>query len=181
EKCGDDTARVMGRITLNPLPHIDPVGTILLPLILVFTGSNFWIAWAKPVPINPNKFKHFSSDLLKVSLAGCTANFLTAVSLAFLIMILRGLGIGGTAAFINILIYGLYINIMLGIFNLIPIPPLDGSNILYSFLPVKAQEIFRRITPFGFLILIVLINTYFFRVIFSTIVSIIAQILLSFA
>jgi Zn-dependent protease len=179
EKCGDDTARLSGRITLNPLPHIDLIGTIILPLILILTNANFWIAWAKPVPINPNNFNNYKIDTIKVSLAGVIANFITAICITGLIMLLKVFHFPGIESLIQIFIYGVYINIMLGIFNLIPIPPLDGSNVLVPILPYEIRKIYASITPFGFIILLVLINTGFFRMFFLGIVNNIAAMLLN--
>jgi Zn-dependent protease len=145
---GDDTARRSGRLTLNPVSHLDPLG--LLTLFLVGFG------WARPVPVNYARLKSTRLGLLSVSLASCAANILMAV-LAISLLQLEFAQANPT------LVTGLSIlarvNIILGAFNLIPIPPLDGSKILMSFLPAKAQRVFLRFEPFGFPLLIIFLLT----------------------
>jgi len=155
EKCGDPTARLMGRITLNPVPHIDPIGTIILPLILIITGSPFLIGWAKPVPVNPYNFRNYRRDTALVAGAGPLSNILLAISFAFLYKI-RG-SFSEYDLIQELLSYGVYINLLLAFFNLIPFPPLDGSKILFSILPYHISfriERFTRISPFILLIII---------------------------
>lgn len=131
ERLGDDTAREEGRITLNPLPHIDPFGTILVPLLIYFaTGGRFWFGAAKPVPVNFNNLKNPKSGMALVSLAGPLSNF----ALAILFVIPIKLGLANFVAY-PILVQAILINLILGTFNLVPIPPLDGSKILASLLP----------------------------------------------
>ncbi|MFC1485109.1 site-2 protease family protein [bacterium] len=181
EKCGDDTARVMGRLTLNPLPHIDILGTIILPLFLIFSGAGFIFAWAKPVPINPIKFKNYKKDLMKVACAGPAANLFLAFSCMIFLFIFKNFNIDIPVSFKGIFIFGIYINVMLMVFNLIPIVPLDGSRILYGVLPYKARMAMDRVEPYGFIILLILINLRFFRYFFLTTVKFITDILLGFA
>jgi Zn-dependent protease len=129
---GDPTAKYAGRLTLNPLKHIDPVGTIILPLLLMIVGSPFIIGWAKPVPVNPYNFKDQKWGNLKVAAAGPAVNFL----LAFIFgLAIRFLPLPGTveAVFGIVVLY----NFVLGTFNLIPIPPLDGSHIFFTFFREK--------------------------------------------
>lgn len=169
-KMGDPTAYAMGRITLNPIAHIDPIGTILLPLILVIMGAPPF-GWAKPVPVNPMNLKDPRRDNLIISAAGPLSNFSVAF-LAFLgIRILKILspslfhpygGFSGLASGIFlILYYTVLINIILAVFNLIPIPPLDGSGVLMGLISDEAAAKYEQIRPFGFIILIVLIMTGF--------------------
>jgi len=171
-RCGDDTARYAGRITLNPIPHIDPFGSILLPLLLILTGSHFFIAWAKPVPVNPSNFRNPSRDDIMVSLAGPATNLLLAFFFAFLAIIGQaGLRISPFLVPIGqgLLIlsqYGILINLLLAIFNLIPIPPLDGSHILRGLLPPRAAVEFDRIGRYGFIMLIILVMTPVFKFVF---------------
>ncbi|HHO56475.1 MAG TPA: site-2 protease family protein [Trueperaceae bacterium] len=168
EWVGDDTARNLGRITLNPLKHLDPMGALLL----LFVG----FGWAKPVPINPSKFRNYRSGLFFVSIAGVVVNFLIA-TIALLILAYIGislspigqLGLSSNSIANNLintsyggqLISGLFmiaqINIILAVFNMIPIPPLDGSKVLLSLVP-SLDSVFRQIQKYGFLIVIVLIN-----------------------
>ncbi|NIO05699.1 MAG: site-2 protease family protein [Proteobacteria bacterium] len=170
--CGDDTARYAGRITLNPVPHLDPFGSILMPLLLILTGSNFFIAWAKPVPVNPRNFRNPGRDDIMVSLAGPATNLMLALFFTLLAIIgqvvFRSLPfLAYLAQTLTILsVVGMRINLLLAIFNLIPIPPLDGSHILRELLPYRAAIEFDRISRYGFIILLVLVMTPLFRFIF---------------
>lgn len=171
-RCGDDTAKNAGRITLNPIPHIDPFGSILFPLFLILTNSHFFIAWAKPVPVNPRNFRNPGRDDIMVSLAGPATNFLLALFFTLLAVIgqvgMRSLPFLARIAQAVIILsqYGILINLLLAIFNLIPIPPLDGSHILRQLLPYRAAVEFDRIGRYGFIILIILVMTPVFRFIF---------------
>lgn len=153
-KFGDHTAEKMGRLTLNPIPHIDLFGTILLPLFLKLTGSPIMLAWAKPVPVNPLNFSDIKKGELLVSAAGILANFGLAVSGAILFHLSRILHAPGLIQ--AGLVYLVFINLILGIFNLFPIPPLDGSKILLSLLPYNLAKEYQKIEKYGFLILVVL-------------------------
>ncbi|MDD2890841.1 MAG: site-2 protease family protein [bacterium] len=148
-KKGDPTARDAGRLTFNPIPHIDPIGTIILPIFLLVTHLP-GIAWAKPVPINPYNFNNPKKDMLWVSSAGILSNFGLAIILSVLV---RFFHISNP-----FLTYGIIINLLLAFFNLIPIPPLDGSKILAEILPYEAREKYLRIESFGFIIIILLIG-----------------------
>lgn len=143
DKLGDPTPRLAGRLTLNPIAHIDPIG--LLMLILVRFG------WAKPVPINPYNFKNPRQGSLFVSLAGPASNFLFAWVLAIFYKTLP-LSYGDLLA--SVLSYAIWINLALGVFNLIPVPPLDGSHVLEYFLPAHQLEIMYRLQQYGLFILI---------------------------
>ena len=165
-KCGDPTARDMGRLTLNPLPHIDPFMTIIMPILAYFT-IGFVIGGAKPVPINPNNFRNPKRDIILVSLAGCISNFITAIFFAILLQ----LGIAKIMpAFTMLCIYGVLINILLGVFNLIPIPPLDGSKILMSILPYRQMMTYLKFERFGFILIILFVYSGLFRMIFNYVI-----------
>ncbi len=150
EKLGDSTARDEGRITLNPVPHIDPFGSILLPFLLLSVGSPIVFGAAKPVPINANNFKDPKKGMAVVSLAGPLANFI----LAIVCVIPIKLGIVNSVSY-PILIQVILINIVLGTFNLIPIPPLDGSKILASFAPDEWMEKILSLERYGFLLVLI--------------------------
>lgn len=147
---GDNTAKDAGRLTLNPLAHLDILGAIML-----LFGP---IGWAKPVPINPYNFKEPKTDIFLVSIAGVSANLIMAFLVA---MIIRYFGVSNLQAGAQIVLFTIvYINVGLGIFNLIPIPPLDGSKVLASFLPDEAASRFERMNPLiGFIFLMFIIFT----------------------
>ncbi|MDD4931017.1 MAG: site-2 protease family protein [Candidatus Colwellbacteria bacterium] len=149
---GDDTAKRIGRLSLNPLRHIDPIGTVLVPLLLLFTSGTF-IGWAKPVPYNPMNLKG-RKDELKIALAGPASNLAISVLVSGLFY-LATLFLGGSANFITIgpfVALIIYVNISLALFNLLPVPPLDGSKILSFILP---HNLARRVEGMGFLGLII--------------------------
>ncbi|UCH12076.1 MAG: site-2 protease family protein [Candidatus Omnitrophota bacterium] len=152
-KLGDPTAKYSGRLSINPLAHIDPIGTVLLPLTMVMLRLPP-IGWAKPVPINFLSLKNPKKDMLWVGIAGPCANFLTAF---FIALIIKLPAIRGSSLLIQLLSLGVLINLILGVFNLIPIPPLDGSRMVSSLLPWKYAHIYSRIEPYGFVIIIALL------------------------
>ncbi len=154
-KFGDHTAEAAGRLTLNPIPHIDPIGTILLPLLLVITHAPILFGWAKPVPVNPRNFTDFRRGEFFVSSAGVLANFGLALLGA---VILHVMGTENPIDMFSALLnYLVNINITLAILNLIPIPPLDGSKILISVLPYQLARPFQRLEQYGFLIFILIL------------------------
>lgn len=168
-RLGDTTARDMGRLTLNPIPHIDPFGSILIPLLSYLSVGSVFIAWAKPVPIDPRSFRNFRRDDIFVSLAGPISNFVIAgVCTVFYILAVRFLTPLQSmqddfqraliAFVIQMFSAGITLNIVLAVFNLIPIPPLDGSHVLSALLPEQAGERYRRIGFFGVLIVIILMR-----------------------
>jgi len=178
-KFGDTTAQRMGRLTLNPIPHIDPIGTLLLPALLILTGSPILFGWAKPVPVNPLNFSNLRRGELMVSAAGILANFGLAALAVIIYHILNGLPQTFPAIVGSLLQFTIMINLILGIFNLLPIPPLDGSKILLSQLPYNLAKQFQKIEPYGFLILLILLFSGLLGMIF-TIVRTLTRILLGF-
>lgn len=153
-KFGDHTAQNAGRLTLNPIPHIDLFGTILLPMLLKLSGSPFLIGWAKPVPVNPLNFSNIKKGELLVSAAGIGANFGLAILAAILFHISQNMA--APQLLQAGLAYTVLINLLLGTFNLFPIPPLDGSKILLSYLPYNLAKSFIKLEPYGFFILMIL-------------------------
>ncbi len=163
---GDDTAKRQGRLTLNIIKHIDPFGTVILPLFLlifyVMTGSGILFGWAKPVPVNPGKMRKPARDYMIVSLAGPVSNILMAFGFA-LIWALSGIMLQGQGVFFSILflvcLFGVKINIILAMFNLVPIPPLDGSHVLAYFLPHPLSVRYQEVGRYGILIVLLLLIT----------------------
>lgn len=171
EYYGDPTARQAGRITLNPIPHLDPIGSVLLPGIMIlmslFGGPGMIFGWARPVPINPYNLNDPKRDMMWIGLAGPATNFGIALLLSLLFRLLT---FPASLASI-ILFYGVTINLLLAIFNLIPIPPLDGSRILTGLLPEEYSYRLSRIEPFGFIILIILLISGIFTFIFMLVLK----------
>jgi len=169
EYFGDDTARNAGRLTLNPIPHIDIFGSILLPAILILTHAGFLFGWAKPVPYNPNNLSNRKWGTIAVASAGVLANFLIAIIFGIIVrfapFILPASILSANFYFIISAI--VVVNLALGIFNLVPIPPLDGSKILFSFLPEKAFSFmitYERYALILLLIFIVFFSDYLFPI-----------------
>ena len=150
DSLGDPTARYAGRLTLNPKAHLDPIGSILLPIIMIPTGILF--AYAKPVPYNPYNLKDQKWGPVWVAIAGPLSNFL--VALTFGLIIRTGFVPAEMLPFVAIIVYA---NILLGVFNLIPIPPLDGSKLLFALLPPSQQHLKATLERYGFIILLVFI------------------------
>lgn len=161
DRCGDPSARFLGRATLNPLAHIDPIGTVVMPLVMMSTGIPFLFGWAKPVPFNPRNLRNIRRDPALIALAGPLSNLVLAVFFAF---VLRGVvmisGVAPDAGVVSTLFTIVFmmvlINFALMAFNLIPVPPLDGSHLLYAVLPEGGKRALEQIGPFGIIIAIFL-------------------------
>ncbi len=163
-KMGDPTAKELGRLTINPIPHIDLLGTIILPGMLILIGSPILFGWAKPVPINPLRFRDLRVGTFFVSIAGIVMNIWLALVFALLYRaIMQGyLNFLSDAVLIPLALFSataVLINLVLAFFNAIPIPPLDGSRALMSFFSVKYWELFYRFEMYGFLIIALLLFT----------------------
>lgn len=177
-KLGDNTAYMLGRLTLNPLKHIDPIGTVLVPLVLILT-LGFAFGWAKPVPINFNMLRHPRRDTALVAAAGPAANLLMAIAWGFIIK-LAGLLTPGFAMVAVPLMYmgmfGVLINTILMIFNLIPIPPTDGGRIATSILPAPLGSTLGKVEPFGLLIILLLLLSGILWRLFDSINQVVMQV-----
>ncbi|HEX6531869.1 MAG TPA: site-2 protease family protein [Nitrospira sp.] len=174
DKCGDPTAKLQGRLTMNPLAHIDPFGTIIVPLICLMLPGSFLFGWAKPVPIDPRNLRAPRRDMALVAAAGPGMNFLLAICSAALLSLLLSMDssllatdprdtVGRQDASFGAIVllpvavmamYSVLVNVLLGIFNLMPIPPLDGGRILLSLLPARPALVLARLEPYGMMILV---------------------------
>lgn len=189
-KYGDDTAYLLGRVTLNPIPHIDPIGTLILPIIgflLSYSPAAAGvplIMWGKPTPVNPLRWRKKDQANVMVSLAGIATNLIIATVVSVIIRVLNSYGLitrepTGIMAPVSIFLFAtVYLNVGLAIFNLLPFPPLDGSKALQSFLPKSFEPFFEMLETYGFLILLVLMQVGVIRFIVMPINSLIIHILL---
>jgi Zn-dependent protease len=157
---GDRTAEAQGRLSLNPIRHIDPVGTILVPAILFWLGG-FLFGWARPVPVNPRFMRDPRRNMVWVSAAGPAANLAMAVIWAFIMMVSQHVDLGVTGEWLGLMAnWGILINLLLAVFNLLPIPPLDGGQLLENLLPPgPLSSMLSAIRPWGFLIVLLLIGS----------------------
>lgn len=156
---GDKTALLLGRLTLNPVKHIDLIGTIIVPVFLLFFGGIIF-GWAKPVPINAHNFRYPRRDMMLVACAGPSANFLMAIAWAIITKLgifLSMHNVGWALAIVYMGLIGIQINLLLAVLNLLPLPPLDGGHIALGLLPNKLAALYSRIAPWGLFILLILI------------------------
>ena len=159
QRLGDNTAALLGRISLNPMRHIDPLGTIAMPLMLYFaTSGAFLFGYAKPVPVNFGRLHHPKRDMVWVALAGPGANLLQAALWMVLFELLRGWGVE-ERFWVDMARAGVLVNLVMFAFNLFPLPPLDGGRILVGLLPMRAAIALSRVEPFGFFVVLALVLT----------------------
>lgn len=176
-KLGDHTARMMGRLTLNPIKHIDPVGTILVPAFLFFT-SGFVFGWAKPVPINFSALRSPKQDMLWVAIAGPASNFI--MSILWLIVIIFAINFN-SQILVDMGQVGVQINLVLAVLNLLPLPPLDGGRVVSSLLPGRLSYQYDQLEPYGLYILLGLLFFGVFNSIILPIVKALQQLMYSFS
>lgn len=186
-RLGDPTAKMLGRVTLNPLKHLDPFGSVIFPLLGLYYGGMLF-GWAKPTPVTARNFKHYKRDDIIVALAGPASNLLSATFALILLLLIKHLLSGGALAITTavylahhvrgisteslpqifpialFLYYVILLNLLLFVFNLIPVPPLDGSHILRHFLPYRALQLYDRIGMFGMLIIMLVGGSFIFRI-----------------
>lgn len=175
---GDDTAYVLGRLTFNPLKHIDIVGSVFVPLFCLAMNWPLF-GWAKPVPVNPYNLNNIRNDMAKVAFAGPASN-LILVLISVLVLKLTAMFAPDFTILIRVFVYAIMINLLLALFNLMPIPPLDGSKILARFLPPQAANKYMRLERYGMLIVIILIVTGAFSKIIIPVFYFIFNLILSF-
>lgn len=173
-KLGDSTARVMGRLTLNPIAHIDPIGTIFLPMVLLITHSPVLFGWAKPVPVDFYNLNNPKRDMVWVGLAGPAANILLAIALSLLLKIPA---LTGSYLAVSVTRTAVVANLVLAVFNLLPIPPLDGSRIAMGLLPYHLGVEYSRIEPYGFIIIFALLWLGFINAVIWPVVIFLANAL----
>ena len=189
DRFGDDTARLLGRVTLNPVAHTDPIGTLLIPIVNFLIGASggaggfFLIGWGKPTPVNPLRWRQKDLANVMVSIAGILANLLIAI-IAFTIIkvlivtrLVYSIPEGMQEPVILLLGNMLSMNISLAVFNLLPFPPLDGSKVLETFLPPSAQPLYEMLEQYGFLILMVLMYMGVFNAIIAPILRLVYSLL----
>src|SRR5580698_8379317 len=193
-RLGDPTAKMLGRLTLNPLKHLDPFGSVIFPLIGLFYGGMLF-GWAKPTPVTARNFKNYRRDDILVTLAGPASNLISATVALILLLVIKHVVPGGLLAVATavalashipgistenlpalfpialFLYFVILINLLLFVFNLIPIPPLDGSHILRHFLPYKALQVYDRVGMFGMIILMLVGGSFIFSVFFSPLLN----------
>jgi len=186
-KFGDDTARLLGRITLNPVAHTDPIGTLLIPIVgfivTAMGGSFFFIGWGKPTPVNPLRWRQKDLANVMVSLAGILANLLIAIIAftIFKVLLMTSLGASIPEGFDRpvslFLTYLLIMNVSLAVFNLLPFPPLDGSKVLETFLPDSMQPVLAVLEQYGYLILMILMYMGVFGAIIGPVLNFVEYLL----
>ncbi|MCK6554585.1 site-2 protease family protein [Candidatus Binatia bacterium] len=188
-RLGDPTAARAGRLTLNPLPHIDPVGSVLVPLVLIAIKAPFLFGWARPVPVNYSNLHHPKRDMMFVAAAGPVTNILLAVASAVVLRLLMGMEVPADSVYAPPLVAGLtpltlmvqnsiVVNIVLAVFNLLPILPLDGGRVMVGLLPLDLARAYARLEPYGMLIVVGLLATDVLDGVIGPVITVMLRVLL---
>jgi Zn-dependent protease len=180
---GDKTAEMLGRLTLNPIKHIDPVGTLLVPAVMLLLPGGFVFGWAKPVPVDWRNFKHPKQDMAWVAVAGPVSNLLMALLWALAARVALGMSADNWIALPLLFmgVAGIFINTILMVLNLLPLPPLDGGRVVTGLLPAPYAYQFARIEPYGFFILVALLVTGVLSIVMWPVVKLFLQMMASVA
>lgn len=184
-RCGDDTAERAGRLTLNPLPHIDPIGTVLLPAMLLLSGTPFMFGYAKPVPVAFHRLNDPRADMVKVAAAGPAMNIALAIASAILYRVVTtlvdpagaGTGMAIAQPVAIMCVYSMQLNVLLAVLNMLPLPPLDGGRVAVGLLPAPAAEALAKVEPYGFLILLPLMVTGVLWVVMGPVIELVLGML----
>lgn len=167
DRCGDPTGRLLGRVTLNPGKHIDPIGTVVMPLLMMVLQIPYLIGWARPVPFNPRNLGNIQRDPVLIALAGPASNIVIACVAMIVLrvtLMVAGVGEGEISpyfeTFFTMAMLLILLNLLLAVFNMIPVPPLDGHYLLRAFLPPGGQQVLESLGPFGILIAIFVANRF---------------------
>jgi Zn-dependent protease len=176
DRLGDPTARMLGRVSFNPIVHIDPIGTIILPLVAIFT-TGFIFGWAKPVPVNVSRLGHPKRDFMIVAAAGRASNRLLATAAARVFRVVGGLESMADPV-TRVLYFAVSINVLLAVFNMLPVPPLDGGNVLAGLLPDTFAPLINGLRQYGFLILLALIMSGILRTVIEPVSNFVERLLL---
>lgn len=161
KRLGDRTAEMLGRLTLNPAKHFDPIGTLLVPIALLVSSSPFLFGWAKPVPVNTRNLKNRSKSMTLVAVAGPISNLVMAIAWGLLLSLVINTQIFGgfQRGFYNMATFGVVFNVLLAVFNMLPLPPLDGGRVAVGLLPAKMSYQLSRLEPYGMFIIVILLFT----------------------
>lgn len=180
DRLGDSTSRMLGRLTLNPIKHIDPIGTLLVPAVMILLPIGFVFGWAKPIPVNTRNLKNVRKDMALVAIAGPLANLAMAITWgAFMLIVGLIPDQGIQKGVFEMALNGVFFNVLLMVLNLLPLPPLDGGKVLAGIVPRNIANLLDKIEPYGFIIIIVILASGLFASGLGPIINNLTQLILS--